>query len=137
MKLQLREPSWAEKRDSLRLELEFPVSYRTISSTLGLIKKKSKPMNGMMRKPSTRGLRLLTAAAIPAGTTVQITLDMTRLGLDRSYEILGDVVWTDHSTKTDGFEQGIALRKSGPDTTHWQAYIMDCLRRSDQVWRGI
>lgn len=136
MKLHLRKENWTEKRDSIRLELECPVSYRTISSNLGILKKKSKPMSGMMLKPSMRGLRLLTSTAIPIATPVHIIVDMTRLGFDRGYEIHGKVVWTDYSAKTKGFEQGVALRGSGPDTRRWEKYIMSCLQSTDRVWRG-
>lgn len=137
MKLQLRKNTWTEKRDSIRLELECPVSYRTVSSKLGLIKRKSKPTSGKMLKPSMRGLRLLTSEAIPEGTPVHISVNLKRLGYDQSYEVHGQVVWTDQSSKAEGFEQGIALDKRGPDTAGWEEYIMDYLRRSGREWRGI
>lgn len=57
-----------------------------------------------MLKPSLRGLRLLTSAAIPEKTLLHITVDMTRLGYDRRDEIHGKVVWTDYSAKTKAGE---------------------------------
>ncbi|MEX2606764.1 MAG: hypothetical protein WD708_05415 [Kiritimatiellia bacterium] len=136
MKLQLRKPTWTEKRDSIRLELECPVSYRTVTSSLGIFKKVSKPMSGMLLKPSMRGLRLLTSEAVPKETMVHITVEMTRLGYDRSYEVHGKVVWTDYSAKTKGFEQGVCLLDSGPDSKRWKKYIMECLQSTDRNWRG-
>jgi len=136
MKLHLRKPSWTEKRDSIRLEIECPVSYRTIHAKLGVLRKRSKPHEGMLAKPSLRGLRLLTAEAVPSGTKVEITANMTRLGFDRDYELHGRVVWSDFSGKSKRFEQGVSLSSSGPDTRRWEKYILSCLQSTDRNWRG-
>jgi hypothetical protein len=135
MKLQLRKPSWTEKRDSIRIELECPVTYCCVKSTLGFITKKSKMQRGLMFKPSLRGLRLLTTSAIPAGSLVHIQVDMTKLGYDRSFEIHGKTVWSEYSGKTKGFEQGVHLQNSGPDSKRWEKYILGCLQGTDRNWR--
>lgn len=134
MKLQLRKAGWSEKRDSVRLELECPVTFRTLKSGLAVLKKKSEPEQGLMLKPSMKGLRLLTSTAIPHATRVEIRVDMTRLGYDRIYEVHGIIVWTEYSAKTKGYEQGVSLNTKGPDTKKWERYIMECLQRTDRTW---
>jgi len=80
MKLRLKKPMWTEKRDSVRLELEFPVSFYAIETKFRVFKKKPASLDALMVKPSMRGLRLIGKMDVAQGTRIKIHVDMTTLG---------------------------------------------------------
>jgi hypothetical protein len=132
MKLRLKKPMWAEKRDSVRLELECPASFYAIETKFGFFKKKSAPLDALMVKPSMRGLRLVGKVDVAQGTRIKIHVDMTTLGYDKSYEVLGDVMWSDYSGKTKAYEQGVSLLDSGADAKAWQKFVLAQLKSTDR-----
>ena len=131
MKLKLKKPYWTEKRDSLRLNMECPVVYQSLSTAWLVMKKTGKPVSGLMMKPSMHGLRIYGEVENPVGTILKIEVKTDKVGYDRSYLLRGEVVWTEYSGKTKGYEQGIALNKSGLDQRKWGKFMMEHLREQD------
>ena len=132
MKLRLKKPMWTEKRDSVRLELEFPVSFYAIETKFRVFKKKPASLDALMVKPSMRGLRLIGKMDVAQGTRIKIHVDMTTLGYKNSYELLGDVMWSDYSGKTKAYEQGVSLLDSGADAEAWQKFLLGQLKSTDR-----
>ena len=123
---------WTEKRDSVRLELEFPVSFYAIETKFRVFKKKPASLDALMVKPSMRGLRLIGKMDVAQGTRIKIHVDMTTLGYKNSYELLGDVMWSDYSGKTKAYEQGVSLLDSGADAEAWQKFLLGQLKSTDR-----
>ena len=132
MKLKLRKPSWTEKRDSIRLELECPVVYRVMQSKWGLFKKAGPPVSALMTKPSLHGLRLCSKTKSPVGTEMEIEVDMPKLGFDRKYLVLGKVMWAEFSGKTKCNEHGIRLDSNGADYRKWEKFVLGQLQSTDR-----
>lgn len=131
MKLKLRKPSWTEKRDSIRLDLECPIVYRILESKWLIMKKVGKPVPAILLKPSTKGLRISGEFGLPVGTLLKIEVQLKKLGMNRSYFLRGQVVWSEFSGKTKSHEQGVALQNNGEDQGKWEKFILEHLREQD------
>lgn len=133
MKLKLKKPSWTEKRDSIRLEVECPVRYRSRKTVMGLFKSNGKSAPGLIVKPSVQGVRLCSEAEIPEGTEVELFVEMEKLGFDRAYHLKGQVVWSKFSGRTKRHEQGVRLHPRAGDFKRWEKFIVGQLRQTDRA----
>lgn len=123
---------WTEKRDSVRVEIECPITYVCLKKALMVFTKKTKATNAMMVKPSMMGLRIVGAEDVPANTKLQINVEMKKLGYSRPYLLSGIVVWSSFSGKTKSFEQGVKIFDSSPDWKPWRKFILEQLKSTDR-----
>ena len=136
MKLRLKSPPWTEKRDTIRLGLDCPVSGKPFRRTLIGWKRFGNQFSGMVTNPSLYGLRLCIASELQPGTCLRMKVEMETLGFDRPLRLMGTVVWSSYSHKTKSHEHGVRLSFNAADRELWEEFITEQMRSTDREWRG-
>lgn len=102
-----------ERREYLRVDEEFPVMYRVISSSEGL----KEARMGWRLDIGGGGLKLLTKELISVGTWLEIELSIKEEGELDSVVVTGEVVWSQEMGADDDskFLEGVAYIKIKDD----------------------
>lgn len=103
----------AERREYLRIDEEFPVLYRIISSSEGLKEAKM----GWRLDIGGGGMKLLTKELIAVGTWIEVELSIKEESLLDSVVVTGEVVWSQEMDVNEDskFIEGVAYIKIKDD----------------------
>lgn len=103
----------AERREYLRIDEEFPVMYRVISSSEGLKEAKM----GWRLDIGGGGMKLLTKELIAVGTWLEVELSIKEESLLDSVVVTGEVVWSQEmdANEDSKFLEGVAYIKIKDD----------------------
>lgn len=136
MKLRLKKPAWTEKRDSVRLAIECPVTYSLSPEKPKRWFKKPEPpetFKGMMQTPSMFGMRILSSREESEGTTLYLSVHLEKIrGGWETLRLRGDVVWTKPRPQLSDFLCGLRISPKSPDLDEWQRFMRGELEKEDR-----
>lgn len=125
MKLRLKTKAWQEKRESVRLTIECPVTYQVKPKrTINFLFQKPESFNAIMQNPSMFGMRILGDHEEKEGEILYISvhLEEARRG-EKTHNLCGKVMWTKPWPAKSGFLSGIQVSSKSLDLGKWQAFI--------------
>ena len=131
MKLRLTKPKLTEKRSSVRLNIEIPVTYCEMRRKFWPFKRRGVLKEGLVRKPSMYGLRLCGNDAFTEGQKFEINAQLNQVGLGEACTIRGLIVWTRFNPKTGKYEAGMELFDTGKGMILWKRAVIAKLRTLD------
>jgi hypothetical protein len=132
MKLRLKRPKIIEKRSSVRLDVEFPVTFRPIYKHFWPPKRRGDSHQALATKPSLFGMRLCADHLLSEGQKIEIEAQLAKVGLGESCKVHGEVLWAKFNPKTGEYDAGIGLYDERGGMGKWKKAIMNKLRTTER-----
>jgi len=124
----MKRPKLKEKRSSVRLNFEVPLTYTEMLRYFWLLRKRGKQKMGIATKPSMYGIRVCGDDAFTEGHDLEMNVELNKIGLGQPCTIQGEILWTRFNPKTGKHEAGLQIYDTGKGMKLWKHAIALKLR---------